>query len=68
MKTVNRFCRECYQTTPHEVKNQASPSYACTVCIKSGKSIWMEDSDRKEPTTPRRLEKEDKLSLKVLIK
>ncbi len=49
MDTVSRFCRDCYQTTPH-VRYPGSEIFECSLCKKSGRSITIEES-KKEDTT-----------------
>lgn len=47
MDTVKRFCRDCYQTTPH-VRYPGGATYECSVCKKSGRAIWMKESKKED--------------------
>jgi len=49
MDTVSRFCRDCYQTTPH-IKYPGSEVFKCSLCKKSGRSITI-DEPKKEDIT-----------------
>ncbi|MFQ5975072.1 MAG: hypothetical protein ACE5J5_01975 [Candidatus Hydrothermarchaeales archaeon] len=67
METVNRFCRDCYQTTSHEVKLDGR-SYECIVCKKSRKSIWMKESKKEDALVSREIISEGISALKILEK